>query len=91
VAAGGNPIEFLQKFHGKIASFHLKDRATPANGGRNLPWGSGDTPIREILQLVKKNKWTMPASIELEYAVPQDSDAVKEVARCLQFCREALA
>ena len=91
VAAGGDAMEFLQKFHGRIASFHLKDRTTPANGARNLPWGTGNTPIREILQLVKKNKWTMPASIELEYPVPQDSDAVKEVVKCLQFCREALA
>jgi sugar phosphate isomerase/epimerase len=91
VAAGGDPIAFLQKFHDKIASFHLKDRTTPANGARNLPWGSGDTPIREILQLVRKSRWTMPASIELEYPVPADSDAVREVAKCLQFCRDALA
>lgn len=90
-AADGNALEFLQKFHDRIASFHLKDRTTPANGAKNLPWGTGDTPIREILQTVKKNKWTMPASIELEYAVPADSDAVKETAKCLQFCREALA
>ncbi|PYQ96122.1 MAG: xylose isomerase, partial [Acidobacteria bacterium] len=46
---------------------------------------------KQILQTVKKNRWTMPASIELEYEVPQGSDAVKEVARCLQFCRDALA
>lgn len=52
---------------------------------------SGETPIREILQLVKKNKWAMPASIELEHQVPPDSDAVKEVAKCLQFCWDALA
>jgi sugar phosphate isomerase/epimerase len=91
VAAGGDPIAFLNRFHGRIASFHLKDRQTPAHGQGNLPWGSGDTPIREILQLVKKNHWTMPVSIELEYDVPQGSDAVKEVARCLRFCKEALA
>jgi sugar phosphate isomerase/epimerase len=87
---GGNPIPFLEKFHGRIASFHMKDRQTPANGAGNLPWGQGDTPLKEILQTVKKNRWTMPASIELEYEVPAGSDAVKEVARCLQFCRNAL-
>jgi hypothetical protein len=32
---------------------------------------------------VKKNKWTMPATIELEYEVPQGSDAVKEVGHVL--------
>ena len=28
---------------------------------------------------MKKNKWNIPASIELEYDVPEGSDAVKEV------------
>jgi sugar phosphate isomerase/epimerase len=88
---GGNPIPFLEKFHDRIASFHLKDRTTPDHGAKNLPWGTGDTPLKQILQTVKKNRWTMPASIELEYEVPPGSDAVKEVARCLQFCRDALA
>jgi sugar phosphate isomerase/epimerase len=91
VAAGGDPIQFLSKFHDRVASFHLKDRQTPAHGAGNLAWGKGDTPIREILQLVKKNKWTMPATIELEYEVPANSDAVKEVAKCLEYSRHALA
>jgi sugar phosphate isomerase/epimerase len=88
---GGTTLEFLQKFHDRIASFHLKDRTTPEHGAQNLPWGTGDTPIKQILQMVRKNKWTMPASIELEYQVPADSDAVKEVARCFQYCKDALA
>jgi hypothetical protein len=29
--------------------------------------------------------------VELEYPVPKDSDAVKEVAKCVAFCRQALA
>jgi sugar phosphate isomerase/epimerase len=90
VAAGGDPIAFLNRFHDRVASFHLKDRQTPAHGARNLPWGKGDTPIREILSLVKKNRWTMPVTIELEYDVPAGSNAVNEVVKCLQFCREAL-
>jgi sugar phosphate isomerase/epimerase len=91
VAAGGDPIAFLNSFHDRISSFHLKDRTTPAHGAKNLPWGAGDTPLKGILALVKKNRWTMPASIEVEYAIPQGSDDVKEVAKCLDFCRAALA
>ena len=41
--------------------------------------------------MMKKNKWTMPATIEVEYNVPDGSDAVKEVKKCLDFCRSALA
>jgi sugar phosphate isomerase/epimerase len=88
---GGTALQFLQKFHDRIASFHMKDRTTPEHGEKNLPWGTGDTPLVELLQMVKKNRWTMPATIELEYDVPEGSDAVKEVAKCLEFCRRALA
>ena len=69
----------------------FRSRQTPAHGAANLAWGKGDTPIREILQLVKKNKWTMPATIELEYEVSAGSDAVKEVVKCLDYCKQALA
>src|SRR5215468_3701436 len=87
---GGSTVQFLQKFHDRIASFHMKDRTTPEHGAKNLPWGTGDTPVKEILQTVKKNKWTMPATIEFEYDVPAGSDAVKEVINCLQYCKTAL-
>ena len=58
---GGTPMQFLEKHHDRISSFHLKDRTTPGNCALNLAWGTGETPIKEILQLVKKNKWKMPA------------------------------
>jgi sugar phosphate isomerase/epimerase len=88
---GGTPMQFLQKFHDRTASFHLKDRTTPEHCALNLPWGTGETPIKEILQLVSRNKWKMPASIELEYDVPEGSDAVKEVRTCVEYCQAALA
>jgi sugar phosphate isomerase/epimerase len=87
---GGTPMQFLEKYHGRISSFHLKDRTTPQNCALNLPWGTGETPIREILQLVKKNRWQIPATIELEYEVPDGSNAVQEVRKCLDYCRNAL-
>lgn len=87
---GESPIPFLRKFHDRIASVHLKDRQTPAHGAGNLPWGTGDTPLKEILQLMKQEKYTFPASIELEYDVPAGSTAVQEVARCLAYCKAAL-
>jgi len=91
VAAGGDPVAFLATFHDRIASFHLKDRTTPANGQKNVAWGTGDTPLTALLQMVKKNKWTMPATIEVEFDVPQGSDAVQEVKKCVDYCRAALA
>jgi sugar phosphate isomerase/epimerase len=87
---GGTPMQFLEKYHDRISSFHLKDRTKPENCALNLPWGTGETPIQDILQLVRKNKWDIPASIELEYDIPEGSDAVKEVRTCVEYCRNAL-
>lgn len=55
------------------------------------PGARARPPIKEVLQLMKKEKWTFPAEVELEYKIPEDSDAVKEVAKCVQYCKEALA
>jgi sugar phosphate isomerase/epimerase len=87
---GGTPMDFLNKFHDRIGSFHLKDRTLPEHCSLNLGWGKGDTPIKEILLLVQKNKWPLPATIEQEYEIPPGSDAVKEVAKCVAFCKAIL-
>lgn len=85
---GLSPIPVIEKYHKRIVSLHLKDRT--ADGG-NLPWGEGKTPLKEILQLMRKEKWTFPADIELEYKIPPGSDSVAEVRKCVEYCRAALA
>jgi sugar phosphate isomerase/epimerase len=91
IAAGhADLIPLIEKHHSRIFSMHTKDRKTPTNGKGNVSWGTGDTPIVEILQLMKKNKYSFPATVELEYQIPQGSDAVKEVQKCLEYARKAL-
>ncbi|MGK6352005.1 sugar phosphate isomerase/epimerase family protein [Parapedobacter sp. DT-150] len=90
VAAGFDPIKFIEEKHKHIVSVHFKDRKSKENGGANLPWGEGDTPIKEMLQLMAKRKYKFPATVELEYPVPDGSDAVKEVARCVEYARQCL-
>lgn len=87
--ASGSPIPFIEKHHARITSMHLKDRKF--NEGPNMPWGQGDTPIKEVLQMMKKNKWTFPATIELEYNTPPGSTVMAELAKCVQYCKDALA
>ncbi len=84
---GQSPIPVLEKYHDRIVSLHLKDRTAD---GQNLPWGQGKTPIKEILQLMRRERWTFPADIELEYKIPEGSNAIAEVAKCVHYCREAL-
>ena len=92
-AAGYDPIPFIQKHHARITNLHLKDRKkNPEGGGRgaNVPWGQGDTPIKEVLLLMRKEKYPFPANIELEYPIPEGSDSVAEVAKCYQYAKTCL-
>jgi sugar phosphate isomerase/epimerase len=83
-----SPIPFIEKYHDRITSMHIKDRKF--NNGPNAAWGQGDTPIKEVLALMKKNKYKFPATIELEYAIPAGSDAVQEVKTCRAYAADAL-
>jgi sugar phosphate isomerase/epimerase len=96
---GQSPVPVVEKYHERIASLHLKDRKGPTSagekgpggGGPNMPWGQGETPLKEILQLMKKQKYKFPASIEYEYDTPPGSDVLTEVKKCVEYCRKALA
>ena len=91
-STGKHPNEVIERLHNRIYSIHLKDKtgknATPPD--TNMPWGKGDTPIADILKLVQKNKWPIYFDIELEYPVPEDSDAQKEVIKCVEYCKNIL-
>lgn len=97
---GESPVPLIEKYHDRIASLHLKDRKGPSaaaenkgpgGGGPNMPWGQGETPLREVLQLMKRRKYKFPASIEYEYNTPEGSDVLTEIKKCVQFCKDALA
>ncbi|MGH9370127.1 MAG: hypothetical protein ACRD15_01200 [Vicinamibacterales bacterium] len=56
-----------------------------------MPFGQGDTPIKEALQLIRDNTWNIQATIEFEYPVPEGSDRMTELKKCVDYCRAALA
>lgn len=85
----GSPIPFLQKHHERISHVHVKDRKK--DNGPNVPFGQGDTPIKEVLQLIRDNKWPIQATIEFEYPIPEGSDRMTELAKTVEYCRAALA
>jgi hypothetical protein len=55
-----------------------------------VPWGQGDTSVRDVLQLIKQERYPFPATIEFEYKPPDGSDVMIEIAKCVQFCKTAL-
>jgi len=96
-AAGFDAVAYIKENHARITNFPLKDRRKnpPGEQGQtqmnNYPWGEGDTPIREVLQLLKKERWDIPANIEYEYNARAKGDAVTEVARCFEYAKMCLA
>jgi sugar phosphate isomerase/epimerase len=85
-AAGYDPVGYIQEHHARISNLHIKDRKK--DHGPNTPWGQGDTPIKEVLHLLKSKKYDIPADIEFEY---QGADPVVEVRKCFQYCKDALS
>lgn len=95
-AAGYDPVQFITQNHSRITNLHLKDRkksppgeATPIPQN-NWPWGQGDTPIKQVLELLKQNRYDIPANIEYEYAAHATGDSVTEVQKCFEYARKAL-
>ena len=87
VAANYDPVAYLREHHAGITNLHLKDRKR--NQGENVPWGQGDTPIKDVLQLLQHEKWPIRAYIEYEYR--GQGTSVEEVKKCLTFAKQALA
>ena len=83
-----SPVEFIKKHHDRITHVHIKDRKM--HNGPNFPFGEGETPIKEVLQLMQKEKYPFQGTIEFEYPVPAGSDVLTEIAKCVAYCKSAL-
>ena len=84
-AANFDAVDYLSKHHDRIVTLHIKDRKK--DQGENVVFGEGDTPIKPVLELLRKNKWKIPANIEYEY---KGADTIAEMKKCLSYCKQAL-
>ncbi|MCU0363250.1 MAG: sugar phosphate isomerase/epimerase [Bacteroidales bacterium] len=91
-STGLHPNAIIEKYHKLIPSIHVKDKTGPkhAKPNANMPFGEGETPIADVLLLIKKERWPINVDLELEYAIPEGSDPVKEVTKCIEYMRNIL-
>lgn len=95
-STGLNPADFIEKYHDRIFSLHIKDKTGPNTNppNENQVWGQGEVPLAEVLLLLKKHAnedgWPKHADIELEYPVAKWSNSVKEVKTCVGYARQIL-
>src|SRR5215813_8733437 len=75
-AGNNDPVTFIRRHHDRIKNIHVRDRKR--DNGPNRPFGQGDTPIKEVLGLIRDNTYPIRAYLEYEYGSFRSSlDEVK--------------
>lgn len=67
-AGNNDAVAFLKKHHDRITHIHIKDRKR--DNGPNVALGTGDTPIKECLAVIRDNKFPIYGIIEREFRGP---------------------
>jgi sugar phosphate isomerase/epimerase len=89
-ASNYDAVPFIKEHHAKITNLHLKDRKKD-HGPNVAVWGTGDTPMKQVLQLMKMERYPFPANLELEYPIPEGSDIIAEAKKCFAYVKSCLA
>jgi len=85
-AGNNDPVAFIRQHHDRIVNIHVRDRKR--NNGPNRPFGQGDTPIKDVLQLIRDNHYPIRCYLEYEYGSFRYS--LDETRICFQYCIDAL-
>lgn len=81
IRSGLNPVECLKKLERKIISIHFKDLNEKDRKAHDVPWGTGVSDVKAMLQELKDQKFKGVFSIEYEYNwdnnVPEIEQSIK--------------
>jgi len=87
VAGNNDPVAFIRQHHDRIVNIHVRDRKR--DNGPTRPFGQGDTPIVEVLRLIRDNGYAIRAYLEYEYGSFRPS--LEETQAMFQYCKDSLA
>jgi hypothetical protein len=85
-AGNNDPVAYIREHHARITHIHVKDRKR--NGGPNVEWGTGDTPIRECLTLIRDNEYPIYCIVEREFQGA--GTALEQTRRDLEYMNRVL-
>jgi sugar phosphate isomerase/epimerase len=83
-AGGYDALKFVQDQHERIALIYLKDRRKDR---LSVPWGQGDTPVTEVLHLIRDRKYPIRCYLDCDYAT---TNRPADVERSFAYAKAAL-
>jgi sugar phosphate isomerase/epimerase len=84
VRSGLKPVECIAILKGRIVSSHLKDLNEMGRNAHDVPYGTGVSDLKGILDAYKAQGFVGPISIEYEYNWDNN---VGEAKQCIDFVR----
>ena len=84
VRSGLKPVDCIRILKGRVVSSHLKDLHAPLPSGHDVPYGTGVSDVKGILDEFKAQGFVGPISVEYEY---KQEDNLAEAKECIQFVR----
>ena len=85
VRSGLKPAECIKTLKGRIVSSHLKDLHAPLPSGHDVPYGTGVSDVKAILDEFKAQGFAGPISVEYEHKQDNNLDDVK---LCIDYVRD---
>ena len=82
VRSGIKPVDALRALHGRVVSSHLKDLNVFSPEGHDVPYGTGVSDVKAILDEFHREGFRGSVSIEYEY---NWDTSLPEVAECIGF------
>jgi sugar phosphate isomerase/epimerase len=86
-AGNNDAVAYIKEHHDRITHIHVKDRKR--DNGPNVEWGTGDTPIKQCLQLIRDNHYAIYCIVEREFK--GTGPPVEETKKDLDYMRQALS
>lgn len=90
--SGLDPVECLKQLEGHIITLHFKDlvkgSAPTENGLHDVPWGTGSSNARAMLEELKRQHFKGAICIEYEY---HWENSTPEIAKCVTWFNQTCA